>query len=78
MMEVSSMLYLFAVVALVIGVVLMLVIVVQNSCEVDTDENKHNTTRATLFLLLAFTLALFVLVQQRLELKSLVSDALSL
>lgn len=74
MMEVSSMLYLFAVIALVIGVVLMLTVVVQTAEEVDSDEDKHNTTRSTLFLLLAFTLAIFVLVQQRYELKDAVKS----
>lgn len=76
MFKASDGLFLLAVIALVIGVVLMLTIVLQDECEVDSDFDKHNTTRATLFLLLAFALAIFVLVVQRRELRDAVSSAL--
>lgn len=77
MYAVSSMLYLFAVIALVIGVVLMLTVVVQTEDELDSHDDV-NTTRSNLFLLLALTLAAFVLVQQRFELRSVVTDALQM
>lgn len=71
------MLYLFAVIALVIGVVLMLTIVVQTAEEADSEHDRHNVTRATLFILLALTLAVFVFVQQRTELGRSVKNALN-
>jgi len=64
---VSTAFYAFAMIALVIGFVLMLT-VVATATEDLTENDKHNTTRSTLFLLLAFTLAIFILVHQRYEL----------
>ena len=70
----SSGFYAFAVIALVIGVLLMLVVV--TTSEEDLNElDAHNTTRSTLFLLLALVLAVFILVHQRYE---MVSDVKSL
>lgn len=64
MFELNHALYALAAIALVIGVVLMLTYVVQDEREVDSDFDRLNLQRATLFLLLAFTLAIFALVQR--------------
>jgi len=76
-MEVSSILALFAIIALVIGVVLMLTIVVRTPEEGDTEENRYNIVRSNLFLLLALTLAVFVLAAQRYEVSASLKHALS-
>lgn len=62
----SSTFYAFAVIALVIGVLLMLTVVTTDESDL-TENDKHNTTRATLFLLLAFVLVVFIMVHQRYE-----------
>ena len=75
-MEISSILALFAIIALVIGVVLMLTVVVQTEEEI-SGEDEHNIVRSNLFLLLALTLAVFVLVAQRQEVSASLKSALS-
>ena len=66
MWKVSDALLAFAVIALIIGVVLMLCFVLLD----DDERNEHSAntlSRSTLFLLAAVALALFVLVFQRRE-----------
>lgn len=70
----SSVVFLLAILALIIGVVLSLSVVTKRDSEVEAD--RANTTRATLFLLISFTVAIFVLVTQRLELADSVSKLL--
>lgn len=62
----SHCLILVAFIAFVIGAVLALTVVSKKDCELERD--RANTTRATLFLLVSFTLAIFILVSQREEL----------
>ncbi len=64
----SSAFYAFAVIALIIGVVLLLTVVTTSEKDL-TENDRHNTTRSTLFLILAFVLAVFILVHQRYEVK---------
>jgi len=64
--SVSSTILLFAVLALVVGLVLALSVVTKRDCEVEAD--RANTTRATLLLLVSFSVGVLVLATQRLEL----------
>jgi glucose uptake protein GlcU len=70
----SSVIALLALLALIIGVVLSLSVVTKRDCEVEAD--RANTTRATLFLLIALVVAVFVLASQRFELADSVSKLL--
>ena len=75
MWNVSDALLAFAVIALIIGVVLMLCYVLQD--EDDRDENKAvNLHRSTLFLLATVALGVFVLVFQRREAADFVKSML--
>ena len=67
---VSHVTMIFALIALIIGVVLMLSIITRKNDEVDCD--KANIVRANLLLLTALVLAVFVLVAQRFELSKMV------
>lgn len=60
---VADVVLLFAVIALVIGLVLTLSVVVKR--DADLEHDRANTTRATLFLLLAFAIAVVCLCVQR-------------
>lgn len=62
----SSVVLLLAVLAFVIGLILTLSVITKRDCEVEAD--RANTTRATLLLLVAFTVGILVLALQRLEL----------
>lgn len=66
MLKVSDALWALAIIALVVGVVLMLSVVLQNKDDLDRDD-KVNNNRSYLFLILAAVLVLFVLAQQRYE-----------
>ena len=68
----SDVVLLFAVLAFVIALVLALSVVTKRDCEVEAD--RANTTRATLLLLVAATVALLTLATQRLELGHVVKS----
>ncbi len=55
--------WLFTIIALVIGAVLVLCVVTKQTEEL-TPDDQHNTTRATLFLLLGILVALIIIVFQ--------------
>jgi len=55
--------WLFTIIALVIGTVLTFCVVTKEADEL-TPEDQHNTTRATLFLLLGILVALIIIVFQ--------------
>lgn len=55
--------WLFTIIALVIGAVLVFCVVTKETEEV-TPDDQHNTTRATLFLLLGILVALIIIVFQ--------------
>ena len=63
---VSSVVLLFALIAVVIGLVLALSVVTKKDGEVEHD--RANTTRSTLILLVAISLVMLVVAVQRLEL----------
>lgn len=63
---VSSVVLLFALIAVVIGLVLALSVVTKKDGEVEHD--RANTTRSTLILLVAIALVMLVVAVQRLEL----------
>lgn len=73
-MHFSYGLVLLAVLAFIVGVVLMLSVVTRSDTEIV--EDRPNTTRATLLLLTSFTLAILVLVYQRYELADSVKGML--
>lgn len=64
--SVASVVLLFALVAFVLGLVISLSVITKRDAEVECD--RANTTRATLLLLIAFVIAVLVLVAQRHEL----------
>lgn len=70
----SSALILLAVIAFLIGLVLTLTVVTKKDSEVEQD--RANTTRATLLLLVALVLVFLVVVYQRVELSDSVRDML--
>lgn len=61
MNEIGLTFWWFTIIALVIGTVLTLCVVTKESKEI-TPDDKHNATRATLFLLLGILLALVIIV----------------
>ena len=73
--SVSSVILLFAVLAFVVALVLTLSVVTKRDCEVEAD--RANTTRATLLLLVAATVALLTLATQRLELGNAVKTLMA-
>lgn len=74
-MHYSGALLLLAILALVIGSILTLALIVRSDEELEHE--RANTTRATLLLLVSFTLAIMVLVFQRHELADSVRGMLS-
>ena len=62
----SSVVLLFALLAFVVGAILMLSVVTK--CDDQLENDRANATRANLILLVSVTLALLVLATQRLEL----------
>ena len=70
----SNSLLFLAVIAFLIGVVLTLSVITKTDEKVE--EDRANTTRATLLLLVAFVLVVLVLVFQRYELADSVKDML--
>ena len=74
MMHYSHALLFLAVLAFVVGTVLALSVVTRK--DEDVEHDRANTTRSTLLLLVAFTLAVLVLAYQRYELADSVKDML--
>ena len=72
--SVSDAVLLLAILAFVIGLILALSVVTKKDDELECD--RANTTRATLFLLIAFVVATLVLAVQRLELGHAVKSLL--
>ena len=70
----SSALILLAVIVFLIGLVLTLSVITKENCAVE--EDRANTTRATLLLLVALSLIFFAVVFQRVELADSVKDML--
>ena len=62
--------FVFALIAFIIGFVLMLSVIVKRDDQLDCD--RANTTRSYLLLLTALVLAVFILVAQRFELAHMV------
>ena len=73
--SVSQTVLLFAVLAFVVALVLALSVVTKRDCEVEAD--RANTTRATLLLLVAATVALLTLATQRMELSHAVKTLMA-
>jgi len=73
--SVSDIVLLFSVLAFVVALVLTLSVVTKKDCDVEAD--RANTTRATLLLLVAATVALLVLALQRLELGAAVKSLMA-
>lgn len=63
---VSDVLYVFAVMAFVLGLLLTLTVITKSDCALEAD--RANTVRAQLLLLVAFVIALFALLCQRTQL----------
>ncbi len=63
MKDIGYAFWLFTIIALVIGAVLVFCVVTKDTEEV-TPDDRHNTTRATLFLLLGILVALIIIVFQ--------------
>lgn len=72
--DASSVVFVLAVLAFVAGLVLALSVITKRDCEVEQD--RANTTRSTLLLLIALVVAVFILAVQRFELASSVSKLL--
>jgi cell division protein FtsW (lipid II flippase) len=60
MWSVSNILLIFALMAFIIGVILALTVITKKAEHLD-DNDRHNATRAHLFLPIAFTLGILVL-----------------
>lgn len=73
--SVSDVILFFTVIALVLGTVLLLAQVVKSDNQLECD--RANTTRATLFLLLAVAVGVITLVFQRKELQHAVSSIMN-
>lgn len=73
--SVSDVILFFTVIALVLGTVLLLAQVVKKDSDLECD--RANTTRATLFLLLAVAVGVITLVFQRKELQHAVSSIMN-